>query len=130
MVGAVTSQQEGSWFESKLGRFCVEFACCTRVCVGLLLELWFKAGGRLIVDTKLSVGEFEWFFISICQPCGNLSRVYPAYDAGMGSNSPPVDLLLKRTPINWCGSSEKGGTVAQWLALSPHSKKVLGSNPN
>ena len=23
-----------------------------------------------------------------------------------------------------------GGTVAQWLALSPHSKKVLGSNPN
>ena len=24
----------------------------------------------------------------------------------------------------------KGGTVAQWLALSPHSKKVLDSNPS
>ena len=23
-----------------------------------------------------------------------------------------------------------GGTVAQWLALLPHSKKVLGSNPS
>ena len=38
--GAVGSQQEGSWFESQLGPFCVEFACSPRVCIGSFQLLW------------------------------------------------------------------------------------------
>ena len=39
VVSAVISQQDGSWFESQLGPFCVEFACSPRVCVASLWTL-------------------------------------------------------------------------------------------
>ena len=32
-------------------------------------------------------------------------------------------------PVSWSVITKKGGTVAQWLALLPHSAVVLGSIP-
>ena len=40
VVSTVASQQEGSWFESWLGPFSVEFACSPRACVGSLRVRW------------------------------------------------------------------------------------------
>jgi len=40
MVGTVAAQPEGSERESRLGPFCVEFACSPPVCVGSLRLLW------------------------------------------------------------------------------------------
>ena len=39
VVSTVASQREGSRFSSRLGPFCVEFACSPRVCVGSLRVL-------------------------------------------------------------------------------------------
>jgi len=39
VVSTIASQQKGSWFESRMGPFCVEFACSPRVCVGSLQVL-------------------------------------------------------------------------------------------
>ena len=43
VVSTVTSQQEGSRFNSHPGPFCVEFACSPRVCVGSLWVLRLPA---------------------------------------------------------------------------------------
>ena len=39
VVWWLASQQKGFWFESRLGPFCVEFACSPRECVGSLQVL-------------------------------------------------------------------------------------------
>ena len=50
MVGTVASQREGSWSESQLGPFCVEFACSPRVKPTKNMHV------RLIGDSKLALG--------------------------------------------------------------------------
>ena len=57
VVSTVASQQEGSWFESQLGPFCVVFACSPCVCVaslsGYFLPLSKNMHVRLIGVSKL-----------------------------------------------------------------------------
>jgi len=58
VVSTVASQQEGSWFESQLGPFCVEFACSPHVCMGSLQVPWLPPTTQncLSGDSKLSLG--------------------------------------------------------------------------
>ena len=57
VVSTVASQQEGSWFKSRLEPFCVEFACSPRVWVGSLRVFWPKnMYVRLIDHSKLTRG--------------------------------------------------------------------------
>ena len=70
VVSTVTSQQEGSRFNSQLGHFCVEFACSPRVCVGSLWVLHHPKTCVLgwLVTLKLSLGVSVCGCLSLCGP--------------------------------------------------------------
>ena len=68
MVNTTTSEQEGSWFESQLGPFCLEFVCSPRVCVGFShppkhIHVKLICGSKLTVgvsvDDKLDINWLE-----------------------------------------------------------------------
>jgi len=79
VVSTVASQQQGSWFESWLGPFCVEITRCPRVCMASLWVLWLHPRYvRLIYDSKLTLrasddprSECGWLFVSVW-PCDGL----------------------------------------------------------
>ena len=63
VVSSVASQEEGSWFESRLGAFYVEFSCFPYACMGFLLVTISASSHKpknihikLISDSKLCVG--------------------------------------------------------------------------
>jgi len=67
VVSTVASQQEGSWFESQLGPFYVEFACSPRVCMGSLHVLWLPPTTQ--TDSKLSLGVSVSVCVVVCLCC-------------------------------------------------------------
>jgi len=71
VLSTVASQQEGSRFNSKLGPFCVEFACSPRVCVGSLRVLRLpptiqNLHVRLIGVSELSLGVSVSVYVVVC----------------------------------------------------------------
>jgi len=74
LVSTVASQQEGPKFDSRLGHFCVEFACSPRVCMYSLqvLQLPPTSKGmhvRLIGVYKLFLGVSVSLCVVVCLVC-------------------------------------------------------------